>query len=74
MPTCSNACKDRPFVDGNKRVAFVLMDIFLQRNGWEIVSPEEEAYSMVINLASGNLTKTKLSTWLKKHSSKIARR
>ncbi len=69
-----HVCKDHPFVDGNKRVAFVLMDIFLQRNGWEIVSPEEEAYSMVINLASGNLTKAKLSVWLREHSSKLPRR
>ena len=69
-----HVCKNHPFVDGNKRVAFVLMNIFLQRNGWEIVSPEEEAYRMMMNLASGKLTKTRLSSWLKEHSSKLARR
>lgn len=69
-----HVCKNHPFVDGNKRVAFVLMNIFLQKNGWEIVSPEEEAYRMMMDLASGKLTKAQLSSWLKEYSSKLARR
>jgi death on curing protein len=66
-----HVCKNHPFVDGNKRVAFVLMDIFLQKNGWEIVANEEEAYSIMMALASGKLTKTQLTSWLKKHSSRL---
>lgn len=68
-----HVCKNHPFVDGNKRVAFVLMDIFLQKNGWEIVAPEEEAYSTMISLASGKLSKVQLSAWLKKYSSRLSR-
>lgn len=66
-------CKNHPFVDGNKRVAFVLMDLFLQKNGWEIVAEEEDAYSMVMALASGRLTKAQLTSWLKEHSSRLTR-
>ena len=66
-------CKNHPFVDGNKRVAFVLMDMFLQRNGWEIAADEEEAYSIMIALASGRLTKAQLASWLKEHSSRVSR-
>ena len=66
-----HVCKNHPFVDGNKRVAFVLMDIFLQKNGWEVTSNEEEAYSMMISLASSKLSKAQLSKWLKKHSSRL---
>jgi death-on-curing protein len=66
-------CRNHPFVDGNKRVAFVLMDIFLQKNGWEIISNEEEAYSMMMLLASGKLSKGQLSKWLKEHSSRLSR-
>lgn len=68
-----HVCKNHPFVDGNKRAAFVLMDIFLQKNGREIVANEEEAYSMMMSLASGKLTKAQLSKWLKEHSSKLSR-
>ena len=67
-------CMNHPFVDGNKRVSFALMDIFLQKNGWEITSKEEEAYSIMMLLASGRLTKAELSSWLKDHTSKISLR
>ena len=66
-------CKNHPFIDGNKRVAFVLMDIFLQKNGWEIVAHEEETYSVMMDLASGKLTKAHLATWLKGNSSPLRR-
>ncbi len=66
-------CRNHPFVDGNKRVAFVSMDIFLQKNGWQIMSTEEEAYGTMMDLASGTLTKSKLSGWLKQHCAKLPR-
>ena len=66
-------CKNHPFIDGNKRVAFVLMDIFLQRNGWEIAANEEDAYSLMIDLSSGNVSKTELSSWLKNHSARLSK-
>ena len=64
-------CRNHPFVDGNKRVAFVVMDLFLQKNGWEIKSSEEEAYSMMMQLADGKMTKPQLSKWVKEHSVKL---
>ncbi len=66
-------CSNHPFIDGNKRVAFVLMDIFLQKNGWEITATEEDAYSMMMSLASGHVSKAKLASWLKAHAARIAR-
>ena len=65
-------CMNHPFVDGNKRVAFVLMDIFLQKNGWDLTAGEEEAYSIMMSLASGKLSKSELSSWLKEHTSKTS--
>jgi death-on-curing protein len=67
-----HVCNNHPFIDGNKRVAFVLMDVFLQKNGWEIRATEEEAYSMMISLASGKLSKTQLSSWLKEHTARLS--
>ena len=65
-----HVCKNHPFIDGNKRVAFVLMDIFLQMNGWDMVAHEEDAYSVMVDLSSRNLSKSQLAAWLKKHTSK----
>lgn len=64
--------RNHPFVDGNKRIAFVVMDIFLSRNGWDLVASEEEAYAMMMDLAQGHLAKPALSNWLKKHSRRNA--
>jgi death-on-curing protein len=66
-----HVCNNHPFIDGNKRVAFVLMDLFLQKNGWEIRATEEEVYLMMISLASEKLTKSKLSIWLKEHTARV---
>ena len=66
-----HVCRNHPFVDGNKRIAFVLVDIYLLKNGWKLDASEEEAFETMITLASGSLTKTDLSAWLKARSSKI---
>jgi len=65
-------CRNHPFIDGNKRVAFVLMDVFLLKNGWEIQAAEEDAYSTMMSLASGKLSKAQLSSWLKKHTARLS--
>jgi death on curing protein len=57
-------CNNHPFIDGNKRIAFVAMDTFLQKNGFEICATEKEAYVIMIKLASGKLTKEELTNWL----------
>jgi death on curing protein len=64
--------RNHPFVDGNKRIAFVVMDIFLQANGWQIEATEEEAFKMTSGLAAGDLPKPTLAKWLKTHSSRIS--
>jgi death-on-curing protein len=63
-------CRNHPFVDGNKRVAFILAVLFLDRNSWEFNASEEESYSAMISLADGKMTKPQLASWLKEHSAK----
>ncbi|WP_222927725.1 type II toxin-antitoxin system death-on-curing family toxin [Biomaibacter acetigenes] len=58
-------------MDGNKRIAFVTMDIFLQRNGFEIIASEKEAFKMMIKLSSGELSKEELTAWLEQNTSPI---
>lgn len=64
-------CKNHPFIDGNKRVALVVMDVFLQMNGREIGATEEQMYSMMMSLADGTLTKAQLAKWLKEQSERL---
>lgn len=60
-------CKNHPFADGNKRIALVAMDTFLQLNGLELLAGEKETYIMMLQLAAGELTKQELIQWLKEH-------
>jgi len=61
-------CGNHPFIDGNKRIAFVTMDVFLQQNGLEIIASEKEAYEMMALLSNGDLSKEELTQWLEKHT------
>ena len=58
-------CKNHAFVDGNKRIALVAMDTFLQLNGWELIASEKETYVMMLQLATGELTKQELTKWIR---------
>lgn len=40
----------RPFVDGNKRVAFFATDVFLRLNGWKLEVHDDEAHRFIIRL------------------------
>jgi death on curing protein len=64
-------CNNHPFIDGNKRVALVAMDAFLQKNGFEISSSEKDVYEIMMKLASGTVTKTDLTDWLEANISKL---
>lgn len=64
-------CKNHPFVDGNKRIALVAMDIFLQKNGFEIIASEKETYKMMIRLSTDKLTKNELTKWLENNTTSI---
>ncbi|MGB5875177.1 MAG: type II toxin-antitoxin system death-on-curing family toxin [Bacteroidota bacterium] len=66
-------CRNHQFVDGNKRVALVLTDIFLDRNGWTLSASEQEAYGMMMDLATGKTTKRRLADWLKQHTRRSSR-
>ncbi|MGC5010210.1 type II toxin-antitoxin system death-on-curing family toxin [Streptosporangium sp. DT93] len=47
---------NHPFVDGNKRVAWVVTIVFLSWNGTTIDTGDDRAYDFVIAVASGKLT------------------
>ena len=42
--------QNHPFVDGNKRVAFAVVDVFLRINGYTIVAPSRGIYRQLMEL------------------------
>lgn len=61
-------CNNHPFIDGNKRISLVAMDIFLQRNDYEIIASERETYKIILQLSTGDLSKEELASWLQKNT------
>jgi death-on-curing protein len=58
--------RSHPFVDGNKRTAFVVAAIFLGLNGYEIEATDEDVEQTVMRLADGKLSEKKLAEWIRK--------
>ena len=56
---------NHPFVDGNKRIAFVVMAVFAELNGCEIEAPEEDVVRVMLELASKSLSEAELAAWVR---------
>jgi len=52
---------NHPFIDGNKRTAFAVMDTFLRLNGCALNLTDDRAYDLVMRVARGTMTKEELS-------------
>lgn len=57
--------RNHPYRDGNNRIAFMAMAIFLGLNGKEIDAREEEVVTVLLRLAAGRLSEPPLARWLR---------
>jgi death-on-curing protein len=60
--------RNHPFVDGNKRVAFQAVYVFLGLNGIRLTATEPEVVELVLALASSQMGQDELTVWLRAHS------
>jgi death-on-curing protein len=60
--------KNHPFYDGNKRIAFIAVREFLQRNGWSLTLAMNEAASFTTNIAAGRVDGAEVVDWLQAHT------
>lgn len=58
---------NHPFIDGNKRTAFAVMDTFITLNGYSLNLSAEETYNMVIRVVRREISKEELSAFLELH-------
>jgi death-on-curing protein len=57
--------RNHPFIDGNKRMAFTVMELFLSLNGQELIADDPSCVMTVLRLAEGRLSETELGDWIK---------
>ncbi|MBV9749841.1 MAG: type II toxin-antitoxin system death-on-curing family toxin [Acetobacteraceae bacterium] len=60
--------RNHPFVDGNKRAAFMALVLFLALNGMELEAPEPEATVAMLDMAAGELTDEEFTLWVREHA------
>ena len=59
---------NHPFVDGNKRIGILVMLVFLEMNGIEVICTDEELIKLGLELASGKISYEELLDWIIKRS------
>jgi death-on-curing protein len=57
--------RNHPFVDGNKRTAYVVCELFLALNGYLLVSSDADSTLTFLALAAGELTEEALAAWVR---------
>ena len=60
---------NHPFLDGNKRVGHLAMEVFLVLNGQEILAGVDEQERIIIRLAAGELSRDEFAEWVRSRMS-----
>jgi death on curing protein len=59
--------RNHPFVDGNKRAAFLAVGLFLALNGYRLDVDKVEATQIMLSLAAGDFGEVDFAMWLDNH-------
>jgi death-on-curing protein len=60
--------KNHPFLDGNKRTAFVVYRLFLKWNGIELLAEKTQRYVTMLALAAGEISEEDFAAWLRENT------
>jgi death on curing protein len=60
--------RNHPFVDGNKRTAFVAVELFLDLNGFELNANDADCIMTMLAVAAGQMDETAFARWLRQHT------
>lgn len=63
--------KNHPFLDGNKRTAFVAVELFLMLNGWQLNAPDTDAVLTMLSVAAGKTDEAAFAEWNRVHTQKL---
>lgn len=62
--------KNHPFVDGNKRAAFLSVGLFLLLNGYRLTAGQAEATVVMLDVAAGEIDEAVFAAWIRENSAK----
>jgi len=64
--------RNHPFVDGNKRIAFIATALFLRLNGYRLSSTALDEIQTMLQLAAGELSEEEFAVWIRNHTKSTA--
>ena len=59
--------RNHAFLDGNKRTAFVAVELFLLLNGWELVADDADCVFTMLKVSAGEIEETAFAAWITSH-------
>ena len=62
--------RNHPFIDGNKRTAYVALELFLDLNGIDLTASDAESTVAMLDMAAGELTDEEFTLWVREHAQK----
>jgi death on curing protein len=62
--------KNHPFLDGNKRAAFLSIGLFVAINGYRLTATQVDAIEAMLAVAAGTMSEQELSIWIGKNMEK----
>jgi death-on-curing protein len=60
--------RNPPFIDGNKRTAFVCAELFIELNGARLIADDADCVRTMLALAAGELEEAQFAAWIRAHS------
>jgi death-on-curing protein len=60
--------KNHPFVDGNKRAAFLAWGLFLFLNGYRLIASQSDATVTMLAVAADEMDEDALAAWVRNHA------
>jgi len=65
--------KNNPFIDGNKRAAFLGAGMFLRLNGFRLTATQHDATLTMLALAASDITEAAYADWLRNHTTPLTK-
>lgn len=60
--------RSHPFVDGNKRTAYVVCRTFLVINGWDMIGTLDDRYAAFVAMSAGEMDEQAFAHWLRQYT------
>jgi death on curing protein len=62
--------RNHPYLDGNKRTAFVAVELFLALNGFELVANDTDCVMTMLKVAAGEISEDAFAEWIRANTEK----